>query len=901
MSRLPILFLLAVLLLGSTFEAAGQTAGRRTAGPVPPTTAAIEPSAHMPEADILAPSWRLPAKHGPRDVSTLYENTLDLVRRQAWDAVERRLLHLRESPHAKNWNHRSRLLLAYAAIRQGRDAEAVRWLEPSTSKFGNLSFDLHYMAAEAYFRLQNYPAARRHYRRISNLPADWSVNADPQLWERPHLFDAQVKELDCLLAMKHADTVIYRSIQFEKRYSEFWSTSHPLVDDLRWARARAYRQKGDLKHEIAVLRRINRFVPNSRGNGKLRNRIVQLEAEGLSFDPEDGPALTALADQLRRIYANEESLALIERAERRLAARTLDLDLDSLHELAVTKARVYFNLQRYDDALAVLDALNRSPDLPPKRGPQVRKLIAKAFGRLNRLEEASRQYTALAQELNNSEKVEAEFMAGWLLGHLPQRFDDAERLLAQVMRDNPRSPFARKALWFRGWFAFRVGRYDEALARFRELRKQNGGSAYAHACLYWIGRIHHIQGELGRAKSYYVHLAGSGLFNYYRLAALSRLHEMTTPDTLHAVPGDLQPVKLDAVAAEPVADAEVNRLHKQRDEAWQTELAAAENRPPYSLTDLRRGFAERQIELTDRWNRLSRGRDRRLRSDAEQLETLLPDLRRALAWQRLGLTEESRQAFKRLLDHIETAQRPNRAHPDITLKLGEDRLAALDQLPGKVFFDLIGAALGNADNAAAFRLFTRFLDSRERQRIAWETRRRMWYPAAYPDSVKTWAEAYDVPDDFVLSIMRTESHFSPLAESYMSARGLMQIMPHTGDRIAAAMPDPGFNRARLFDRETSIQYGTWYLGQLLVKFQRQIPLAAAAYNGGPHNVETWLERYPTQEWDEFIESIEFKQTREYVKKVLRTMAAYRFLYTGEFAAWPLSRPVDPHTGDNIDF
>ena len=111
----------------------------------------------------------------------------------------------------------------------------------------------------------------------------------------------------------------------------------------------------------------------------------------------------------------------------------------------------------------------------------------------------------------------------------------------------------------------------------------------------------------------------------------------------------------------------------------------------------------------------------------------------------------------------------------------------------------------------------------------------------------------------------------------------MQIMPQTGRRIARSMGVRPFNRRLLFDPDTSIRFGSRYLGDQVKSFMAGptsgigLELGLAAYNAGPHIARQWVERFPHEDADAFVERIPYKETRLYVKKVLRNYTIYKTL------------------------
>jgi soluble lytic murein transglycosylase len=148
------------------------------------------------------------------------------------------------------------------------------------------------------------------------------------------------------------------------------------------------------------------------------------------------------------------------------------------------------------------------------------------------------------------------------------------------------------------------------------------------------------------------------------------------------------------------------------------------------------------------------------------------------------------------------------------------------------------------------------------------------YPLAFREYVAQAPQG--VPESLVYAVMRAESTYQPAAVSPVGARGLMQLMPAT----AAAIVKNGksFNADQLFSPELNIRCGTRHLKDLLDRYDGDTIAVIAAYNAGAHNVDRWRKTFPSRRGDEFIESIPFGETREYVKKVLATADLYRRLY-----------------------
>ncbi|HAI20552.1 MAG TPA: hypothetical protein DCM14_01410, partial [Clostridiales bacterium UBA8153] len=154
---------------------------------------------------------------------------------------------------------------------------------------------------------------------------------------------------------------------------------------------------------------------------------------------------------------------------------------------------------------------------------------------------------------------------------------------------------------------------------------------------------------------------------------------------------------------------------------------------------------------------------------------------------------------------------------------------------------------------------------------------RLAYPRAFDELVREWAERYQVDPFLVWAVMREESHFQPEVMSWADARGLMQVIPSTGAWIAQRLGE-AFVLEELFDPATSIRYGTWYLSNLLQVFQGNATLAIAAYNGGRGSVQRWMESPLYLDTVDLPGVAAFRETREYIGKVLASWLAYRWIY-----------------------
>jgi len=149
-------------------------------------------------------------------------------------------------------------------------------------------------------------------------------------------------------------------------------------------------------------------------------------------------------------------------------------------------------------------------------------------------------------------------------------------------------------------------------------------------------------------------------------------------------------------------------------------------------------------------------------------------------------------------------------------------------------------------------------------------------PRAYEWLVVPAAKRYGLDPNLLLAVMRVESAYQKHIVSYAGAVGLMQIMPRTGRLIAHTLGRDDFSPADLLDPNLNLEFAAWYLTSLIERFDGHLPLAIAAYNGGPHNVRRWIQEGSADApLDVLLERIPFTQTHRYVRKVLVHYEAYR--------------------------
>jgi len=293
---------------------------------------------------------------------------------------------------------------------------------------------------------------------------------------------------------------------------------------------------------------------------------------------------------------------------------------------------------------------------------------------------------------------------------------------------------------------------------------------------------------------------------------------------------------------------------------------------------------------------------------ARWTETLPPEIRQEAHWQywlgraseALGDDETAEQAYRlaaqersffgfaaadhlgqpyrlQMTDtHVTTLQQeltgmlPVVQRTEALMRIGEDGLARSEWYTA--------AARGTPDQAAALADYAirqgwygmaiqTTIAAKQWDALPWR------FPAAYRESFLKWGEVNQVDPYLLMGIARRESAFNPQAMSPVGARGLMQLMPGTAAHVARNLGISAPSTSALFEPQTNIQLGSAYIQSMLERYRGNRIAATAAYNAGPQRVDRWLASAPS-EFDRFVESIPFRETRDYVQAVL----AYRVIF-----------------------
>ena len=151
------------------------------------------------------------------------------------------------------------------------------------------------------------------------------------------------------------------------------------------------------------------------------------------------------------------------------------------------------------------------------------------------------------------------------------------------------------------------------------------------------------------------------------------------------------------------------------------------------------------------------------------------------------------------------------------------------------------------------------------------------YPFYFKDIINKYALKYEIDPLLVLAMIREESRFNPWNESVAGARGLMQIIFSTGEWIAQKLNLEDFTDERLFSTEVNINLGCWYINYLKERFSNDPILMISGYNAGPGITSKWVKEYDRSDLDNFVENIPYSETREHIKKVMKSYQIYKKL------------------------
>ena len=594
-----------------------------------------------------------------------------------------------------------------------------------------------------------------------------------------------------------------------------------------------------------------------------------------------------------------------EKAEDQLV-RLLDgenyLLMDEARELL---AQVYLELGRIEEAIRIFEFLASSSNLKARQ-PEFQLSIGRALYLAGQTDEAAlllgkilKQYPATAEALEALQElpairakplVERELFNAARIYFNHHRYEEAAEGWSRFVELYPESPQAAEALFLSAKASYRGEHYFQAEARCGQLLQAYPRSGRVTSAHYLIARCAEADGRTALAERLYGQFVSE--YPWSQLAddvlwQLAGLHERR---------GDLAAAQREYLA--------LFRQYAGRERAtealWRAGLYAfssgdnatacalfdrLRNRYPRSplasgalywsgrahqragTAGVARQLLERVIQLDPQGYYAQRARTRLEKNGAPPGKRDFADLEVLLGEESEGRHElngavsHHYQRGKALL-HLGLLVHGRRELSEVHKVIAGSPREMVDLLRLYGELQLYGDALRLAQRAK------KNLDQPHWQ----ESLEPFLYPLSYLETVTAEAERYDLEPFFVLSVIRVESRFDPLAVSPAGARGLMQIMPSTGREIREQL---GLTATSFLRPQFNIRLGTYYLWRQLEEFGGRPEMALAAYNAGPGNVRRWLRRLGPVDPEYFVELIAFPETREFVKRVLATQAHYR--------------------------
>ncbi len=429
---------------------------------------------------------------------------------------------------------------------------------------------------------------------------------------------------------------------------------------------------------------------------------------------------------------------------------------------------------------------------------------------------------------------------------------DIERALALLRNLSERYPdssVGSAAMHRRATILWNRDRDEEALAVFEAFLERYPRNDQAAEAAYAVGRIHQHQDRADEAVGAYSRLLHS--YPRSRLANEARWRI----GWVH-----YRKLRFDAAAASFAGLANITK-DRVRDEAlyWQGRSLARTGKVA-AARDLYQSVLRRDPSgYYAMWSEHQLGRRR---VDKTMLDSSAP----AAPEPPLPPPPDVSDPF-----HLDRALELGLAK---VFDLAAEELDALDEAyPGNRDVDrFVFAAYQVVDGYA--HVLRRLRDGKAATNLSAAEREQALYPLAFWHIVQPRAEQLGLDPLLLEALMRQESLFDPHARSRANARGVMQLLPSTAKQVAGDSD----TEPNLYDPETNIDLGSRYLRSLLVRFDFDPLKAIAAYNGGETAVEKWHRQYGDLAADEFVESITYRETRDYVKKVVANYRKYSTLY-----------------------
>lgn len=606
-----------------------------------------------------------------------------------------------------------------------------------------------------------------------------------------------------------------------------------LGDEHRVLLGEALALKGDRNAAMSLWR--GTLAAHPRGH-RWVDTSVKL-ATALLDDPE-GPnpeRLREALDLVTRVYIEAPKLADASgaTAARQRAASKLGVQLDALPiEDALRRAQAWLDTGEPRQAITELRALDAHRLTEPRASCRFRTLRAQAVTKTKG--HAADAWGEAIASCTNDELALALY-SGAKASASEKKVDEALERWARLEREFPRHRLADDA------------RFLSAIALRDRGDKGDKGDKRDEA--EFLGRLRSLpddypEGDMRKEALFRVALHGmtKGTWDAAQ-PALERLADMTDGDRHWAIAG--RALYFRARAASSLGKtAEARELYARVIREYPLAFYMTQAYARLAADDANEARSVLAAATT---------RDTEAPQPPEPEPLDAPAFARAQALLEVGEVDAARKEFAR-------AEATKEGAPDATLLcVGRSYNEGGAPEFGHVLGKRLGTQLGRYPTSSF--------------RRAWETA----FPQAFAPAVTEEASRHQIPISLAWAIMREESNFVVDAKSPARAFGLMQLIVPTASMVARGTKHPSDEQA-LVRAEVSIALGTKLLGQLRRSLPQHPALAIAAYNAGSGAVQKWLRAHPGADFDLWVEQIPYEETRNYVKRVLASQAAYAYLY-----------------------
>jgi peptidoglycan lytic transglycosylase len=532
---------------------------------------------------------------------------------------------------------------------------------------------------------------------------------------------------------------------------------------------------------------------------------------------------------------------------------------------AQTFANIYYTMPASADADAAYGELRKLPSVPP---PTAAQLKTRADGLMSRKRyaDAADEYRALVSEIspnsNSTERSAIQLALADAL-HRGGKNHDAKLVLALVGGEG--GDINAHRLYLLGQVDFATNDNDAFYRTVDELRLASPASPWLEQALLSAANLHLVHHEYDQALDAFREAQarfpnGPRASYVHWKAAWLTLRQGRNEDAKKAFE--------EQIALYPSGSETPAALY------WRARLAEEDNE-----LLMARAFYQK---LSDRYRNfyyaeLGRQRLKRLPAAAADAATKYALLDRVPPLDSSGKVADSEPPSDEL--HVQKAE-----------LLGNGGLVdfAVRELQAAAVAD--GGSWGPAETAQLYDETGHYdqaievmkhsapnyfaLDIPDLPRKYWEA----LFPKAYWSDLKRSSAANGLDPYLVASLIRQESEFNPNAVSRANAVGLMQLLPKTGKAVARQVKMKRYTASQLYTPAVNLQLGTRYFRGMVDKFGGSFEYALAAYNAGSDRVEDWLNQGKYRDPQEFVESIPFTETREYVQAILRNASVYKQLY-----------------------